>query len=89
MVVVLSHKGQQTTPGEELMRLRVLVGDSATKVESVSSDGIVVVVGGKADEGVTDPIEDSKLVVPVEDAPSAFKLGGEVDNTSTWGTTKQ
>ena len=74
------------------MRLRVLVGDSATKVESVSelvSDGIVVVVEGKADEGVTDPIEDSKLVVPVEDAPSAFKLGGGVDNTSTWGTTKQ
>ena len=74
------------------MRLRVLVGDSATKVESVSelvSDGIVVVVGGKADEGVTDPIEDSKLIVPVEDAPSAFKLGEGVDNTSIWGTTKQ
>ena len=44
-MVVLSHKGQQTTPGEELIRLRVLVGDSATKVEPVSelvSDGIVV-----------------------------------------------
>ena len=34
-MAVLSHKGQQTTPGEELTRLRVSVGESATKVESV------------------------------------------------------